>query len=125
MSADDFDWHDNVRVVVRQQDAIAVYANPFGHIVIRQKGDGFDDDVWIVIAPGNAAAVAAAIIGEVRREAGDGHPEPKEDSTAAARQKRYRQRLARNRHRDGVTSSTVTGDAPDRDAPLLLDGERQ
>jgi hypothetical protein len=117
--ADDFDWFDNTNVVVRQQDAVAVYANAVGDIVIRQKGDGFDDDVWIIVAPSNASAVATAILEEVWLVRAAEPPEVKADHTAAARQRRYRQRLARNDHRDGVTAPTVTGDRAERDTLLL------
>jgi hypothetical protein len=38
-------------VVVRQQDAIAVYGNPDGDLVIRRRQAwDEDEDVWIVVA---------------------------------------------------------------------------
>jgi hypothetical protein len=47
----DFSWRDTDSVVVRQQDAIAVYSNPDGDLVIRRR-QAWDenDDVWIVVA---------------------------------------------------------------------------
>lgn len=62
----DFDWHDDVAIIVLTQPAIAIYTNPSGGIVIRQEGWGEDSDVFVVIRPENAAAVASAIM----REAG-------------------------------------------------------
>ena len=48
---EDFGWRDTDAVVVRQQDAIAVYSNPDGDLVIRRRRAwDEDDDVWIVVA---------------------------------------------------------------------------
>jgi hypothetical protein len=48
---EDFSWRDTESVVVRQQDAIAVYSNPDGDLVIRRRRSwDEDDDVWIVVA---------------------------------------------------------------------------
>jgi hypothetical protein len=48
---EEFSWRDTDSVVVRQQDAIAVYSNPDGDLVIRRR-QAWDenDDVWIVVA---------------------------------------------------------------------------
>ncbi len=46
----EFDWfRDREDIVVRQQMPIAVYHNPHGDVVIRQQGDFYEDDKWIVI----------------------------------------------------------------------------
>jgi hypothetical protein len=47
----DFSWRETDAVVVRQQDAIAVYSNPDGDLVIRRR-QAWDEeeDVWIVVA---------------------------------------------------------------------------
>jgi hypothetical protein len=51
MMSDEFSWNDTDSLVVRQQNAIAVYANPNGDLVVRRKQDwNEEDDVWIVIA---------------------------------------------------------------------------
>jgi len=48
---EDFSWRDPDAAVVRQQDAIAVYSNPDGELVIRRRRAwDEDDDVWIVVA---------------------------------------------------------------------------
>ncbi|MCP1760015.1 hypothetical protein [Bradyrhizobium japonicum] len=48
---EDFSWRDTDSVVVRQQDAIAVYSNPDGDLVIRRRRSwDEEDDVWIVVA---------------------------------------------------------------------------
>lgn len=108
----EFDWRrDADDVVIREQLAIAVYENPAGDLVIRQ-ADWPDDDSIIIVAKSNAAALARAIL----RAAGQievfpellGSPfdgaskgdRPK-DPTAAARQKRYRERNADRNGRNG------------------------
>ena len=47
----DFNWQDNEEaIVIPRQDAIAVYANPDGDVVIRRERDWNEqDDVFIVI----------------------------------------------------------------------------
>lgn len=64
----DFDWYkDRDDLVIEEQAAIAVYLNPRGSIVIRQKGE-LDpesysyEDSWIVVEPHYAAALARAIM---------------------------------------------------------------
>jgi 3',5'-cyclic AMP phosphodiesterase CpdA len=54
-----FDWTDPEvieDVVVTHQPAIAIYTNPAGHVVIRQRDDS-DEDKYITIAPANIQAV--------------------------------------------------------------------
>jgi hypothetical protein len=47
----DFSWRETDVVVVRQQDAIAVYRNSDGDLVIRRRRAwDEDEDVWIVVA---------------------------------------------------------------------------
>jgi len=53
-SKDDFSWSDDALVVVKRVDAIAVYRNPQGDIVIRQESRTGNDDN-IVIVPGQYA----------------------------------------------------------------------
>jgi hypothetical protein len=49
--ASDFSWSDEALVVVRRVDAIAVYKNPEGDIVVRQeRRSGGDDNVVVVPA---------------------------------------------------------------------------
>jgi hypothetical protein len=51
VSSEDFSWRETDAVVVRQQDAIAVYSNPDGNLVIRRRRSwDEDEDVWIVVA---------------------------------------------------------------------------
>ena len=48
---EDFSWRDTESVVVRQQDAIAIYSNPDGDLVIRRRQAWDEDsDVWIIVA---------------------------------------------------------------------------
>jgi hypothetical protein len=93
--SDEFDWHDP-SVVVRTQLAIAVYQNNHGEVVIRQEGQfGPDEEVFIVVAPANARAVAEAIlreIGEEDRQAEPARLPATRDNTNAERQRRYRER---------------------------------
>ena len=118
----EFDWHDANEVIVREQPAIAVYINPAGDIVLRQRGDCFDDDAWIWFHPEHAAAVAAAILEAAALDAPVSTPEPTQvdskpkDSTGAGRQRRYRERKKKestselfDREDRDVTRDTVTG----------------
>jgi len=120
MSAPDFDWHNDDDVVVQEQQAVAVYRNPRGCIVVRQKGDwyGHEDDVWIVIEPDRAGRVAHAILALVEPLPAPGPlslPAPA-DRTAAERQRRHRAKRNGPCDRDTVTgdrNGTVTRDAPE------------
>ncbi len=50
MSEDnEFNWSDRDSVVVRSVDAIAVYTNPHGELVIRQQSRLGEEDQFIVI----------------------------------------------------------------------------
>ena len=112
MDGDTFDWNptkDEVHsIVIRDQPAIAVYINPHDEIVVRQRDHYGYDDQFVYITKENVPQVAErmlALAGYPTCEILS--PEPK-DKTAAARQKRYKDRHARN-----VTT--------DRDAaPLLI-----
>jgi hypothetical protein len=62
MANDEFDWGDKESVVVKSQDAIAVYANPDGDIVIRRQQSWQDnEDVWIVVSRGQVRRVIEAL----------------------------------------------------------------
>lgn len=109
----DFDWNETESVIVPEQAATAVYFNNAGQIVIRQKGDPYDDeDHWFLFAPANAAILARRILEMVAYEDGrqtarqlyDGDDHADSKNTNAERQRRYRVR-----HRNGVTP-TVTDD---------------
>ena len=53
-SNDDFSWSDDALVVVKRVDAIAVYRNPEGDIVVRQERRGGNEDS-VIIVPGQYA----------------------------------------------------------------------
>jgi len=99
----EFNWYGNeADIVIPEQAAIAVYLNPRGDIVIRQRAEWCEEhDTVIVLAPAHASTLARAILDA----AGEGGPglEPR-DVTGASRARRYR---ARHRHgsRNGVTHS--------------------
>lgn len=60
--AEDFSWRDTDAVVVRQQDAIAVYSNPDGDLVIRRRRAwDEEDDVWIVVGQTQIRSVIDAM----------------------------------------------------------------
>ncbi len=47
-----FDWNDQDGIAVNQQDAIAVYANDKGDLVLRRQKDwNEEEDSIIVVAP--------------------------------------------------------------------------
>jgi hypothetical protein len=59
---EDFSWRDTDAVVVRQQDAIAVYSNPDGDLVIRRRRAwDEEDDIWIVVAQTQVRTVIDAM----------------------------------------------------------------
>ena len=93
-----WDWlEDADDVVVRSQPAVAVYPGPAG-VVIRRQGDWNDDDDVIWFGINQAPAIAKAIMAAAGLDIADLAPEPAQvafkpmGSTAAARQKRYRER---------------------------------
>jgi hypothetical protein len=53
-NSNDFSWSDEALIVVKRVDAIAVYKNPQGDIVIRQESRAGDEDN-IVIVPAQYA----------------------------------------------------------------------
>jgi len=64
MSGADFQWYGNLAdVVVPEQFAIAVYPNADGDIVIRQKGDAYEEpDATIIVSRSYAEALAQALV---------------------------------------------------------------
>jgi len=66
--SEDFSWQDTDAVAVRQQDAIAIYSNPDGDLVIRRRRAwDEEDDVWIVVAQTQIRTVIDAM-GKVLKE---------------------------------------------------------
>lgn len=62
--AQDWDWYgDSEResIVVQEVSAVAVYQNPQGDIVIRQKSGITDEDSLIVIPPSSIDALIKAL----------------------------------------------------------------
>ena len=47
--SNDFSWSDESLIVVKRVDAIAVYKNPQGDIVVRQESRGGDEDNIIIV----------------------------------------------------------------------------
>lgn len=62
--SDKFDWNDKDAVVVQRVDAIAVYQNEKGDIVIRQQDSMGGDDHYIIIPPDRVNDVLNAIVVE-------------------------------------------------------------
>lgn len=138
-TSEQFDWFDNDSVIVPEQEAIAVYTNPKGAVVIRrmQRWDETDDQFFIIEAR-NAVDVAEAMLRAAGSDARVCTPrmlammqqrqdidweainedfdelrseQKSKDRTAAKRQRRYR---ANKKLRDSVTE-TVTPAVTDRD----------
>jgi hypothetical protein len=59
--ANDFSWSDESLIVVKRVDAIAVYKNPEGDIVIRQENRGNDEDSRVVVPPQYAYTLVESI----------------------------------------------------------------
>jgi hypothetical protein len=57
-----FDWNDQAGIAVGQQDAIAVYANDNGDLVLRRQKDwNEEEDSVIVVAPAFARQLIEAM----------------------------------------------------------------
>jgi len=61
--ANDWDWNPEKQksIVVQQVDAIAVYTNVRGEIVIRQQGQQGEDDAIVAFPRSYAATIIAAL----------------------------------------------------------------
>lgn len=115
--SEDFDW-DDVDIVVPEQGAIAVYENPFGNIVVRERVSYPEDDKWIVFLPQYAEVIVRRII-EVADlpftlvpngvHAAIGSSGKAKDGTAAERQRRRRKKLQNDRDSERDDIDTVTG----------------
>ncbi|HWA00384.1 MAG TPA: hypothetical protein VG841_08720 [Caulobacterales bacterium] len=86
-------------LVVAQQDAIEVYLNADGAIVIRQSaayGEGLFEEAFVIVQPEQAGRLCAGIMECVELPHVDRAPEvrpERKDATGAERQRRYRARL--------------------------------
>lgn len=67
MGEDNFNWNNNESVVVEPMEAIAVYTNPKGDIVIRQQRGYPDEDVFVVIPRSRVEDVVTALGREASR----------------------------------------------------------
>lgn len=64
MSKGDWDWYGNEEktdIVFPSVQAVAVYGNPDGDVVIRQQGAMGEDDTIIIVPRLNVDAIIAAI----------------------------------------------------------------
>lgn len=62
-----FDWSDNPAVILQEQPATAVYFNPDGQLVIRQRASWCnDEDFFIVISPENCNTLLDGIAARIR-----------------------------------------------------------
>src|SRR5680860_1844805 len=62
-TSNDFDWHADSSIAVREQPALAVYQNPYGQIVIRRERSWDEEnDCFIPVAKENALAIVHAIL---------------------------------------------------------------
>lgn len=67
-SSDDFDWENDDSIVLREQPATAIYRNPYGSLVIRQKRRWPDEeeDPIVVVSPESAVAFMEALAARAR-----------------------------------------------------------
>jgi len=56
-----FDWSSDEDIVIRQQREIAIYANPHRQVVIRERGDIYDEDEVIIISAEHVPDVLDAL----------------------------------------------------------------
>lgn len=62
MSSSDWNWYEQKpEIVFPSVQAVAVYQNPDGDVVIRQQGEMGEDDSVVIIPARNVDAVIAAI----------------------------------------------------------------
>lgn len=62
--AQDFEWYldeNSQDIVFPSVQAVAVYRNTAGHIVIRQQDSRGDEDAVVLILPAHAEALIAAV----------------------------------------------------------------
>ena len=59
--SNDFSWSDEALIVVKRVDAIAVYKNPQGDIVIRQETRAGSDDNIVLVPALDAYTVVESI----------------------------------------------------------------
>ena len=93
MSGADFDWNGDDAVVIREQPATAVFKNARGQIVVRQQGEVFEDDPYVVVDLGFVQRLVDAILAEagINQSTPLRLPPPlPKDKTAAERQRRRR-----------------------------------
>lgn len=67
---EEFDWSDSNVIAVEAVEAIAVYTNPAGNIVIRQQNTSEfrGEDAWIVIPRNRVNDVIEALKDEMERK---------------------------------------------------------
>jgi hypothetical protein len=124
----EFSWHDcGDDLVVPEQQAVAVFWNPRGELVIRQKADFYpDEDHYVIVHPGNIRKLAHRLLLEADSLEDGADEQPKErlalappkDPTATERQRRHRQRQRDGLDRD-TRDTSVTG-TPNREDELAL-----
>jgi hypothetical protein len=64
VSSEKFDWYatgDNQEIVFPSVQAVAVYRNPAGDVVIRQQGELHEEDSFIIIPAGQVDKVISAM----------------------------------------------------------------
>lgn len=69
MAANDWDWNPEKQksIVVQQVDAIAIYTNVRGEIVIRQQGFGGEEDAIVAFPRAYADTIIAALTAEASK----------------------------------------------------------
>lgn len=67
--ANDWDWNPEKQksIVVQQVDAIAIYTNVRGEIVIRQQGFGGEEDAIVAFPKAYAETIIAALQTEMTK----------------------------------------------------------
>jgi hypothetical protein len=118
MSQDRFDWQSDPHIVVPAADAVAVYKNDAGDVVIRRQAWWPDetDDAFIVLPADRVAAVLQAIA----VAAGIDGSAVTARTAGAERQRRYRQRNAGDGdERNAVTPKRNAGRNAQRNGPTL------
>jgi hypothetical protein len=64
---DEFDWHNDDTVVLREQRATAVYRNHDGDVVIRQRGSDDNEDTFVFITTENEIAFMEGMAEQLKK----------------------------------------------------------
>jgi hypothetical protein len=125
---DEPDWDDEESMIVPEQPATFVYWNPRGQLVIRQKGQIFEDDPYVIFTVEYLQTLIAALKQKLRDlDSTEALAEPHEAKakaanrqaplSAAERQRRFRQRRNEQSNVDALRGDEIRTSSDDNSLP--------